>query len=227
VGLQNFVIDLNMPGVVGALLVEEALENETMADILQAVLHKDISAISGFKLKHREALAELLHAVGPADNALARLSRTSLPETARTQVDGLARVVGLLKPVLPKGVRITTDFTEARALEYHTGITFSFFAPGSLAELGCGGRYRIDAESLRREGTGLTFYVGAISRMLPPPPAGKRVFIASAIDRGSVLALQEQGFVTVHALPDFGKTREEARALGCTHYLSGGTLEEL
>ncbi len=226
-GLQTFVIDLNMPGIVGSLLAEEMMEIESINAILQAVAHKDVSAIGAFKLKHNEALSELLHAVGPAEDVLARLSRVSLPDAARAQLDTLSRVVGLLKPALPQGCRITLDITEARGLEYHTGITFSFFAPGSLAELGCGGRYRIDGESLRREATGLTLYVGAVSRLLAAPAPKKRVFIASPVDRGSVIALQEQGFVTVHALPDFGKTREDARGLGCTHFLSGSGLEEL
>lgn len=225
-GIGNFVIDLNVPGIVGQLLANEALEEIALEQLLQAIAHKDVSAIEASALAQKETLSQVMTAAGPAQAALTALKRLALPHDALTQVGLLEQVVRRLEEALPGGVSITIDPTEARGLEYHTGVTFSFFASGSAQELGCGGRYRIDREDGRREATGFTLYVNALRRLLPEPAPGKRVFMASYADYGTVTALQQEGFTTVHALPDYGDTREDALALGCTHYFSQG-LEEL
>jgi len=227
VGLPWFSIDLNMPGIALSLLEGEVLDNEQLKALLHAAAHKDISAISDFPISQHKLLAGLIAAAGPADEALAALKRLDLPPQAASQLRTLERVAMLVKAALPPNVDLTVDVTEARGLEYHTGVTFSFFAEGALGELGCGGRYRIDNGSLRREATGCTLYMNTLSRLLPTPALGKRVFIATPADRGTIAALHDQGFVTLQALPGYATDRVAASELACTHYFADGSLEEL
>lgn len=226
-GLASFSIDLNMPGIALSLLEGESLDNDQLQALLHAAAHKDVSAISEFPIRQHALLAGLIAAAGPAEQAFAALDKLALPPQAKEQLAVLARVAGLVQAGLPQAASLTVDVTEARGLEYHTGVTFSFFAEGALAELGCGGRYRIDHGGTRREATGCTLYMNALSRLLPAPEAPKKVFIATPADGGTLAAFHAEGFVTVQALPGYGADRAAAIAMECTHYFADGRLEEL
>jgi len=106
-------------------------------------------------------------------------------------------------------------------------VTFSFFAPGARAEIGCGGRYAIDDGHFRRDATGCTLYVNALSPLLPQPALPNKAFIATPVDAKALAALHAQGFVTLKALPGYANDRAFAQEQGCTHYFSGGSLETL
>jgi len=226
-GLESFSVDLNMPGIALSLLEGEALDNATLESLMQAVAHKDVSAIAAFPIKHRDALAKLVGCAGPAREALSALKKITLPPQAGELAAELERVAALVQASLPASAMLTIDVTEARGLEYHTGVTFSFFVKGSPTEIGSGGRYRIEDGHFRREATGCTLYVNALSRLLPAPAALKRIFVATPSDSATLAALHAQGFVTVNALPGYGNDRAAAAEQGCTHYFANGSLEEL
>jgi ATP phosphoribosyltransferase regulatory subunit len=226
-GLPAFSIDLNMPGIVLALLESEALDNDTLTELMQAIAHKDASAIRDFGLAQQEALEGLLAAAGTAEEAMARLKKIHLPPPAVKQAETRERVAALVQTELPDSVSLTMDVTEARGLEYHTGVTFSFFVDGAAAEIGFGGRYRIEGGRERREATGCTLYVNALGRLIPASDLNNRVFIATPTDNATITALQEQGFVTVRALPGYSTDRAAAAELSCTHYFADGRLEEV
>lgn len=225
-GLSKFSIDLNMPGIALTLLESEALDNDDLTALMQAVAHKDVSAIRSFAIAQQQRLEGLLAAAGSAKDALAALKKLDLPPKAAAQAETLARVAAVVQAGLPDGVSLTVDVTEARGLEYHTGVTYSFFAEGAPGEIGFGGRYRIEG-SPHREATGCTLYVNTLSRILPEPPAQKRVFIATKADSGTIAALQADRFITITSLPGFGNDRNAAAELGCTHYFADGRLEEV
>lgn len=224
-GIDDFSIDIHLPGIVGELLAEEVLDSEEIAHVFDVVTHKDISAIRAMQLKHHDVLASLVAVSGPAETVLPELKKLKLPAVVTPQIHLLETVVGLLRGSLGAKARITIDPTEARGFEYHTGLSFSFFSAQSAHELGRGGRYRITAEGVSSEATGFTLYVDTLRRMLPEPPPRKRVFIAGAADYEAVMDLQKQGYITVFGLPEHGISRDEARRQHCGFYYVDGKLE--
>lgn len=225
-GVKELSIDLNLPGIVGALLAAERMENTQVEALLAAVAHKDVSAVRGMNFAYRDTLAGLMQCAGPASAALPAIERLDLPESARQQCRDLAEVVRLLTAA-SDGWAITIDATENRGLSYHSGIHFSIFVPGAATEVGRGGRYTIHDGTDDVQATGFTLYVDGLRDLLPPPPAAPRVYMPAGMDAKVAATLQAQGFVCVAALPEFGSGDAEAKRLGCTHVFEGGALRTL
>jgi ATP phosphoribosyltransferase regulatory subunit len=121
---------------------------------------------------------------------------------------------------------VTVDPVENRGFEYHTGISFTFFAGGSAAhgpfgELGRGGRYDAGDPEASEPATGFTLYTDTILRALPEALASSRVLLPFGADRTRASTLRAVGWVTVAALAPVGDWRAEARRLGCSHVLEG------
>jgi ATP phosphoribosyltransferase regulatory subunit len=229
-GITKLSIDLNLPGIVSALLANERLDNETLQSLFAAISHKDISTISTLSFVHRDILIALLQSAGPADQALAAIERMELPASARQQCRELHEVLKILKQAGSKDWDITIDATENRGLSYHSGISFSIFVPGSASEIGRGGRYRIEAAMPNGddvEATGFTLYVEALRNFLPAPDSQRRVFIAGGITDASAAELRDDGYVTVSSLPEFGNDEDEAKRLKCAFIYKNGTIKAI
>jgi ATP phosphoribosyltransferase regulatory subunit len=228
-GINELSIDLNLPGIVSTLLAEEKLDGEQLENFLAAIAHKDVSALRGFAFRYRDALIGLLQSAGPAEAALAAMEKLEMPPAARRQCADLAEVVRILKETGNPKWTLTIDATESRGLAYHTGISFSIFVPGAACEVGRGGRYSIDGagKSPETEATGFTLYVETLRGLLPEPTRQKRVFIPAGITDKEAGALRAQGYVSVHALSEYGSDEKEARRLGCGFIYENGQMKEL
>jgi ATP phosphoribosyltransferase regulatory subunit len=226
-GITELSIDLNLPGIVGALLASEKLDNDQLQKLFEAVAHKDIAAINTISFAHRDTLIKLLECAGPAETALPAIQRLDLPESARQQCRDLLDVVGILGKHGCKEWALTVDATENRGLAYHSGISFSIFVPGAACEVGRGGRYRVESTSGDSEATGFTLYVETLRDLLPQPKRGKRVLIPEGVTHAQTAALREEGYITVHALSEYGQDAEEAKRLGCDFIFSGGKIHNL
>jgi len=226
-GITQLSIDLNLPGIVSALLASEVLESDKLQKLLSAVAHKDVSTVRSISFGYRDSLIGLLQSAGPADAALAAISRLELPESAARQVRDLEEVVRILK-ISGKDLTLTVDAAEGRGFGYHSGISFSMFVPGAAQEVGRGGRYRIDGSKpeLDMEATGFTVYVETLRGLLPAPALHKRVLVTDGVG-ADVAELQKQGFVAIYALAEYGKDEEEAKRLGCGHIFKNGKLKTL
>ena len=226
-GVRSFTVDLHLPGTVPLLLAGEALSEAEAEAVLSAVAQKDVSGAALRALSCHSALAALIEACGPAAEMLPRLlaNRALLP--LAPLLESLARMAGLLTPLESEGVALSVDVTEARGFEYHTGIGFSFFAPGMAQELGRGGGYRIESGAFSREATGFTLYMDPLRHLLPAPAPAKRVLVSGDISATQRAALQAEGYVTLNALPEFPATPEQARALGCCALWREGALHSL
>src|SRR5208282_998846 len=127
-------------GEVGAELIGAA---GPAADVeVIAVAGAALAALAGGAGK---LLGQLLAAAGPGAAALADLDRLDLPARAGAERERLGVVLEGLAAAAP-GLKVTVDPVENRGFEYHTGISFTFFAGGVVArgplgELGRGGRY--------------------------------------------------------------------------------------
>ncbi len=228
-GVTRLTIDLNLPGITSSLLASEKFDNDRLQQLLAAIAHKDISAVKAMSFSYRDTLVGLLQSAGPADVAMTAIDRLELPDSAKKQLRDLQEVVAILKKSGSPEWTLTIDATENRGLAYHSGISFSMFVPGIAREVGRGGRYRIDAPTpgMDMEATGFTLYVETLRDVLPEPKRGRRVFIADGISEAKVGGLRAEGYITVHALSEYGNDAEEARRLDCGFIYKDGNVKAL
>jgi ATP phosphoribosyltransferase regulatory subunit len=124
-------------------------------------------------------------------------------------------------------LKVTVDPVENRGFEYHTGISFTFFAGGvathgPVGDLGRGGRYDAGDPAAPEPATGFTLYTDTILQTLLRAASPRRLLLPLGVDRARGHALREAGWVTVAALDPAKDWRAEARRLGCGHVLENG-----
>jgi ATP phosphoribosyltransferase regulatory subunit len=224
-GVPHLSVDITLPTLVPAIGEAYGLGGEGAAALRSALDHKDAAAAAARAGKAGKILEGLLLAAGPAAAARAALDRLDLPVRARAERARLAVVLDGLTAVAPE-LKVTVDPVENRGFEYHTGISFTFFAGGSAAhgpfgELGRGGRYDAGDPRASEPATGFTLYTDTILRALPEAPAPRRVLLSLGADRERAEALRAAGWVTVAALAPVDDWWAEARRLGCSHVLEG------
>ncbi len=226
VGVPHLSVDITLPTLVPAIVEAYGIEGERAAALRSALDHKDTAAVVGLSGEAGASLAQLITAAGTASVTCAALDRLDLPPRARTERDRLAAVLDGLQAAMP-GLNVTVDPVENRGFEYHTGISFTFFARvdpehGPLGELGRGGRYGAGEPSAPEPATGFTLYTDTILRTLPEPAPRRRVLVPLGTDRARCRKLREQGWITVAALASAADWAAEARRLGCAFLLENG-----
>jgi ATP phosphoribosyltransferase regulatory subunit len=224
-GVPHLTVDITLPTLVPAIAEAYDIGGEPAAALRAALDHKDTAAVAALAGKAGQLLERLLLAAGPAVATLAALDRLDLPGRARGERARLGAVLDGLAVVVPE-LKVTVDPVENRGFEYHTGISFTFFAGGSAAhapfgELGRGGRYDAGDPAAAEPATGFTLYTDTILRALPEALAPNRVLLPFGADRTRAGTLRAAGWVTVAALVPVGDWRAEARRLGCSHVLEG------
>jgi ATP phosphoribosyltransferase regulatory subunit len=224
-GVPHLSVDLTLPTLVPAVAEAYGLTGERAAALRAALDHKDAAAVAAIAGEAGELLGRLLAAAGPAKAALAALDRLVLPPRARAERARLGAVLDALKDAAPD-LKVTVDPVENRGFEYHSGISFTFFAgraalSGSSGELGRGGRYQAGDPASPEPATGFTLYTDTVLRTLPDAPGQRRLLLPLGTARDAA-ALRAKGWVTVAALEAAADWRAEARRLGCTHLLESG-----
>jgi ATP phosphoribosyltransferase regulatory subunit len=225
VGIAQMTVDLTVPLLVPSL---DALSPE----LRDALDRKDGAAVARLGGSLAPMLAALLAAAGAADATLAALKRMELPEKAAAERDRLSEVVGLIRADAPD-LTLTIDPVENRGFAYHTGVSFTVFAPGVRGELGSGGRYvavdgTVETTGPRGEpATGFTLYIDTILRVLPAAENGRAVYVPSGTSGAEARGLRAKGWTTMRGLAPAPDVVAEARRLGCTHAYIAGRVEEL
>lgn len=225
-GMDAITVDINVPGLVGLLLQHEALENDALQEVLDAIAHKDVSRIRALGFDAGESLAGLIETAGPAGYALAKLAALRMPEEAHAMLAHLRALLALLAPLEGQGVQFTLDPAESRGFAYHRGVSFSFFAPGAAQEIGRGGHYRIEGEGMSEPATGFTLYVDSLRWLLPMAQKPRRVYVEAGVGSEASASLRAEGYVTVHALPGGGTAREKATRQRCDYVYKDGRLAQ-
>ena len=199
VGVPNLSVDITMPTLVPAIAEAFDIAGERAAALRAALDHKDVTAVTVLLPGEAGALlSQLVSAGGAAARARMALARLNLPPRAREEREQLGAVLDGLAAAMPS-LKVTVDPVENRGFEYHTGISFAFFARaggerGPLGELGRGGRYNAGAPAVAEPATGVTLYTG----------------------------MRSDGWITVAALAHASDWHLEAHRLGCGHVLEGG-----
>src|SRR5579863_4840995 len=225
-GVPHLSVDLTLPTLVPAIAEAYGITGERAAGLRAALDRKDMAAVASLAGDAGNLLARLIAAAGTAGATRAALDRLELPERARLERDRLGAVLDGLAGAVP-GLKVTVDPVENRGFEYHTGISFTFFARvgpelGPLGELGRGGRYQAGAPAAPEPATGFTLYTDTILRTLPAPPPRRRVLVPLDGDPARTQALRAEGWITVAALLPAKDWPDEARRLDCGHVLEGG-----
>src|SRR5438034_3064320 len=196
-GVPDLSVDLTLPTLVPAIAEAYGITGERAAALRAALDHKDMAAVAGLAGEAGALLARLIAAAGAGGATRAALDRLDLPERARLERERLGAVLDGLAAAIP-GLKVTVDPVENRGFEYHTGISFTFFARvgpelGPLGELGRGGRYQAGAPSAPEPATGFTLYTDTILRTLPAPPPCRRVLVPLDADPVRARALRTEG----------------------------------
>jgi ATP phosphoribosyltransferase regulatory subunit len=226
VGVPHLSVDLTLPTLVPAIAEASGIAGERAAALRAALDRKDAAAVAHLAGAAGESLAQLVAAAGPATETRAALDRLDLPERARQERARLGAVLDGLAAAMPD-LKVTVDPVENRGFEYHSGISFTFFARvdpalGPLGELGRGGRYEAGDPAAPEPATGFTLYTDAILRTLPAPPLRRRLLVPPDAGRARAAALRAEGWITVAALLPAGDWRQEARRLACGWVLLDG-----
>ena len=234
-GIADLSVDLGLPTLVAAVCdsadgtggAGNTGETKSRARLRQALDSKDAAAVAEFGRDLGEdaaaTLAAMLTAAGPAAKTLEALGALGLSGEAATGRSLLANVVERVNAALPD-LAVTIDPVENRGFEYHTGVTFTFFAKGVRGELGSGGRYITgDGEAA----TGFTLFMDTVLRAVVPPGDKRRVYLPAATAEETASALRADGWTTMSELSATGDTQAEAVRLGCTHVFEDGEVREI
>jgi ATP phosphoribosyltransferase regulatory subunit len=226
VGVPDLSVDLTLPTLVPAIAEAYGIAGERAAALRAALDRKDAAAVASLAGEAGGLLARLVALAGPGSATRAALDGLELPERAQAERRRLGAVLDGLAVAIP-GLKVTVDPIENRGFEYHTGISFTFFARvgpelGPLGELGRGGRYQAGEPSLPEPATGFTLYTDTIRRTLAAPPPRRRVLVPLDSDPGRARTLRAEGWITVAALLAAADWPAEARRLDCGFVLEGG-----
>jgi len=225
-GLTRISFDLTLPPLVPTLLEEAGLPPAARASLSRALDRKDAAAVAERGGVLAGTLTDLLLAAGPADRALAALLAAPLTPGARALAERLAATVAAIRARVP-ALRLTVDPVEFRGLRYHTGVTFTVFAPGRHEELARGGRYICGSGAAGEPATGLTLYPDAVLRAAPPRAPKPRVFVPAGTEAARAATLRAEGYATVAGLDPTADPQSEARRLGCGFFLAAAGLAAL
>lgn len=226
VAVPHLSVDLTLPTLVPTIAEAYGIAGAQAGAMRAALDRKDAAAVAAEAGEAGALLARLVTIAGGAETARAELDGLDLPPRARDERDRLGAVLDGLAAAAP-GLGITVDPVENRGFEYHSGISFAFFARleperGALGELGRGGRYLAGDPDEPEPATGFTLYMDTILRTLPEAQPLRRILVPYGVPRGAAAALRAEGWVAVAALQSEADWHREARRLGCGHVLEDG-----
>ena len=220
-GAQRLTVDLTLPALVPAVFDRFKLDDGVRAALRAMLAQKDAAGVAEIGGKAAGDLKKLLAASGGATAALASLADISFAGNAASELARLVDVVAALEQKAPD-LAITVDPVENRGFEYHSGLSFTFFAGGVRGELGCGGRYLAGGDG--EPATGFSLFSHNLLRALPAPAMVERLLLPIDADRTVSATLRGQGWITVEALVAVPDLPAEARRLNCTHCLVDGEI---
>jgi ATP phosphoribosyltransferase regulatory subunit len=227
-GIDGLSVDLTLPTLVPAVCRDAGVTGVSLDKLRQALDHKDAAAVAASGGKAASVLQGLLAAAGASGTALKAIAALPLSSEAAAERARLDAVAAGLAAAMPS-LAITIDPVENRGFEYHTGVSFSFFARSSKAELGRGGRYRTGNGSggggESEDATGFTIYTDAVVEAMTPHQPAQRIYVPVGSDAKAAARWRTQkDYVTVAGLVPVTDNAAEARRLGCSHVLSGDQI---
>ena len=238
IGLKGFHIDLGHVGIFRSLAGQAELsehEEEFLFDALQRKAVPELAEFLsrlGIPEKQKQQFMALINLNGDItviDEARKVLNNSEVQK----ELDNLeATAHGILASVPEQTLYF--DLAELRGYNYHTGVVFAAYLPGSGQEIAIGGRYDGIGKTFgrSRSATGfsadLSYLVSiahSIAQQNENAENNKSIIFApvaqDAVQKQSLMAkvkeLRQQGKRVISELPE---SNSSAQALGCTHQLS-------
>lgn len=227
-GIENIKVDLCQPTLVPLVMQSLAIEGSAAQKMRAALDAKDAAEVKSlsdqFTADTRGLFVALLAASGPVEKVSGPIAALPLTGAAAKSRDALLATVKLIEQADPT-LDLTLDAVENRGFEYHSGVTFTLFAPGVRGELGSGGRYVAgqDETSDGEPATGFTLFMDSILRALPLPKTASKLYLPDGTPRSIGDKLRRQGFRTLQGYKSGPDAKAEAAHLECTHVLIDGT----
>ncbi|SCA58026.1 ATP phosphoribosyltransferase regulatory subunit [Candidatus Terasakiella magnetica] len=222
-GAKNLSVDLGLPSLVPAICESLDIDDETKSQLRTALDRKDAASVKALGGKAADLFSILLDSAGPAKQAIETLKSLKLDGKAQSLCQSLISVYELAISQSPE-LNITIDAVENRGYEYHTGVTYTFYAKGARGELGRGGRY---VAGSGEAAVGFTLFIDSLMRALPKAQAPEKLFVPFGTDAQESAKLRQQGNITVNGLQDESDVSAEAKRLGCSHIFLNGKIEPL
>jgi ATP phosphoribosyltransferase regulatory subunit len=212
-GATGISIDLTLPDLVDTLAAEALPLTQTQVDAVRREL--DSKDAGGLVDAGGAAYLPLLYAVGPFEEAIARL-------TAFDAGGALASRIAALREIAERigtRARVTLDPSERHGFEYQSWFGFTLYATGVQGAVGRGGTYRILGEAAEGEpATGFSLYPDRlIERLADETSEPVALFLPLGHDAQGAANQRAIGWRTVAAL----SAKDDPVALGCTHRLDG------
>jgi ATP phosphoribosyltransferase regulatory subunit len=223
-GVEELSVDLAIPTLIPVLCNELMVSSDIKAQLRIALDRKDAASVNDLSNQIGQSGSQLfgalLNAAGPVDKAMQTINAMKFGPKASAERTTLNTVVDLVKAAVPNK-QITIDPVENRGFEYHSGVTFTFFARGVRGEIGSGGRYLAETGSPNSEAaTGFTLFMDTVLRALPRPKTQDRIYLPFGADPAIARKLRADGWIAVAGLEEQTNEKIEAQRMGCTHMLN-------
>ena len=214
-GIQEVHLDLGHVAVFRALLKRAEINGNLEAALFSALQSKDIpglkSLVTGLPTPVQAALLALPKLYGSVE--VLQQARQVLPQSPemQTALDELERAATLLKPFAQY---VGIDLAELRGYNYHSGMVFAAYHPGSHDAIALGGRYDDVGKSFgrARAATGFSMDLRQLHGLLDKQILSKGILAPHLNDKvlDEVIAdLRKQGHVVVVDLLGNPSHREE------------------
>ena len=214
-GVKGITVDFTMPDLVDILSAGPLPLNTAQAEEVRAVL--DMKDAGGLAAMGATGYLPLIEATGPFDQAMKKMRDFDTGKVLASRLDGIAAIA---KNITDKA-RLTLDPTERHGFEYQSWFGFTLFADGFVGALGRGGTYEIATSGGEAErAVGFSLYPGPLIDAGFESGEEKRLFLPLGHDAEVAAKLRAEGWRTVAALDD----GDDAKALGCSHWLDGGEV---
>lgn len=218
-GAQGISVDFTMPDLIDDLAAGPLPLSPEARDAVRAALDsKDAGALAA---AGGQAYLPLLYATGPLDSAIERLSALDVGGVLDERIAALR----LIAARVGDAARLTLDPTERHGFEYQSWFGFTIFADGLRGYVGRGGTYRIlgPAGAAPEPATGFSLYPDPLIASLAAQEAPRPLLFLPLGHDAAVAAALRAEWRTVAALSE----GDDAAALGCTHRLVDGVVQEV
>lgn len=234
-GIKDIKVDLCQPTLVPHVMAAMNIGGEDATRIRAALDAKDaaeVKTLSGaLGDEARSLFVKLLAASGPSETVAPKIAELPLSGAAAQARDTLLETVSLIERA-DTTLDLTLDAVENRGFEYHSGVTFTLFAPGVRGELGSGGRYVAGLNNAAdpsdgEPATGFTLFMDSILRAISVPQAAPKIYLPEGTPRSTGAELREEGYRTIEGYSSGAEAVDDARRMKCTHLLQGGSPKPL
>jgi len=203
-------------GLIHAVLASDPVA-QTLADEIMALLRdKDLPGISELRARHPGLRQETLDALERLPRLYGGPEVLTQAATALSGFDGVQSALKTLANVIEalQDLSVSIDLADLGSYGYHSGITFSFYAPGWHDALVCGGRYDNvgSVYGRARPAVGFSTDLRRLARALGAASPNFAVLAPDSDDLGlaqAVSRLRAAGEIVVQLLPGESASHDE------------------